>query len=57
MRRISIISLVLYFFGSSLRLTHRMDLIQSALDTSDVVDYFLYPQHGQQVREKYFRGI
>ena len=57
MRRMSIVSLVLYFFGSSLRWTRRMDLILRALDTPDVVDYFSYPQHGQQVREKHFRGI
>ena len=57
MRRMSIISLVLHFFGSGLRLTRRMDLIQRALDTPDVVDYFSYPQHGQQVYEKLFRGI
>ena len=57
MRRMSIVSLVLYFFGSSLRWTRRMGLILRALDTPDVVDYFSYPQHGQQVREKHFRGI
>ena len=57
MRRMSIVSLVLHFFGSSLRWTRRMDLILRALDTPDVVDYFSYPQHGQQVREKHFRGI
>ena len=31
-----------------------MDLILRALDTPDVVDYFSYPQHGQQVREQIF---
>ena len=52
MRRMSIISLVLHFFGSSLSLTRRMDLIWRALDTPDVVDYFSYPQYGQEEREK-----
>ena len=55
--RVRYYSLVLYFFGSSLRLTRCMDLVLRALDTPDVVDYFSYPQHGQQVREKHFRGI
>ena len=52
MRHMSIISLVLHFFGSGLRLTRRVDLILSALDTPDVVDYFSCPQHGQQIRGK-----
>ena len=52
-----IISHVLHIFGSKLRLTRRMDLIQRALDTPDVADYFSYPQLGQQVREKILRGI
>ena len=47
----SIVSLVLHFFGSSLRFTRRMDLIQHAVDTPDAVDYLSYPQHGQQERE------
>ena len=50
MRRMSIISHVLHFFGSSLRLKRRTDLILRVLYTPDVVDYFSYPQHGQQVR-------
>eukprot|EP00493_Phyllostaurus_siculus_P020795 UN21120 len=29
-----------------------MDLILRELDTPDVLHYFSYPQHGQQVREK-----
>ena len=57
MRRMRLISLLLHFFGSSLCLTRRMDLIQRALDTPDVVDYFSYPEHGQQMRETIFRGI
>ena len=57
MRRMSIVSLVLYFFGSSLRWTRRMDLILRALDTPDVVDYFSYPQHGQQVRENFLEAF
>ena len=57
MRRMSIILFVLHFFASRLRLTRRIDVIERALDTRYVVDYFSYPQHGQQVREKLFRGI
>ena len=34
-----------------------MGMSLRALDTPDVVDYFSYPQHGQQMREKHFRGI
>ena len=56
MRRMSIIWHVLHFFDSSLRLTSRMDLIQRALDTPDLVDYFSYPHHDQKVHKKVFRG-
>ena len=57
MRRMSIIWLVLHFFGSRLRFTRRKDLLQRALDTPDFVDYFSYPQHGQQVCKNFFRSI
>ena len=56
MRRMSIIWHVLHFFDFSLRLTSRMDLIQHALDTPDLVDYFSYPHHDQKVHKKVFRG-
>ena len=46
MRRMSIISPVLHIFVSSLRLKHRMRLIQRALDSPGLVDYFSYPHHG-----------
>ena len=46
MRRMSIISPVLHIFVSSLRLKHRMSLIQRALDSPGLVDYFSYPHHG-----------
>ena len=57
MRRMSIIWLVLYIFVSSLRLKHRMSLIQRALDSPELVDYFSYPHHGWKVRKKVFRAI
>ena len=57
MRRMSIILFVLHFFASRLRLTRRMNVILRALDTPYVVDYFSYPQYGQQVRENVFRCI
>ena len=53
MRRMSIISIVLHIFVSSLRLKHRMSLIQRALDSPGLVDYFSYPHHGQKVRKKF----
>ena len=51
MRRMSIISPVLHIFVSSLRLKHRMQLIQRALDSPGLVDYFSYPHHGWKVRK------
>ena len=51
MRRMSIISPVLHIFVSSLRLKHRMSLIQSVLYGPGLVDYFSYPHHGQKVRK------
>ena len=52
MRRMSIISSVLHIFVSSLRLKHRMSLIQHVLDSPGLVDYFSYPHHGWKVRKK-----
>ena len=46
MRRMSIISSVLHIIVSNLRLKHRMRLIQRALDSPGLVDYFSYPHHG-----------
>ena len=46
MRRMSIIWHVLHICVSSLRLKHRMSLIQRALDSPGLVDYFSYPHHG-----------
>ena len=43
-------------FDSSLRLTRRMDLIQRALDTLDLLNNFSYSYHCQKVCEKHFRG-
>ena len=53
MRRMGIISPVLHIFVSSPRLKHRMRLIQRALDSTGLVDYFSYPHHGQRVRKKF----
>ena len=44
-------------FVSSLHLKYRMSLIQRALDSTGLVDYFSYPHHGQKVRKKIFRAI
>jgi len=57
MRRMSIIWHVLHICVSSLRLKHRMSLIQRALDSPGLVDYFSYPHHGWKVRKKDFRAI
>ena len=46
MRRMSVISPVLHIFVSSLRLKHRVSMIQRALDSPELVDYFSYPHHG-----------
>ena len=46
MRRVNVISPVLHIFVSSLRLKHRMSMIQRALDSPVLVDYFSYPHHG-----------
>ena len=46
MRRMNVISPVLHIFVSSLRLKHRMSMIQRALDSPVLVDYFSYPHHG-----------
>ena len=46
MRRMNVISPVLHIFVSSLRLKHRMSMIQRALDSPGLVDYFSYPHHG-----------
>ena len=57
MRRMNVISPVLHIFVSSLRLKHRMGMIQRALDSPGLVDYFSYPHHGWKVRKKVFRAI
>ena len=57
MRRISIIWHVLHICVSSLRLKHRMSLIQCALESPGLVDYFSYPHHVWKVRKKVFRAI
>ena len=44
--------LCFHVFNSSLRLKHRMSLIQRALDRPGVVDYFSNLYHGQKVRKK-----
>ena len=43
---------VRHVFIYSLRLKHRMRLILRVLDIPGLVDYFLYPHHGQKVRKK-----
>ena len=58
MRRMSRISPVLQILVSSLRLEHRMSLIQRALDSPVLVNYyFSYPHHGQKVRKKFLESF
>ena len=47
----SIISPVIHHFVSTLRSQHRMSLIQRALDSPGLLDYFSYLHHGQKVRK------
>ena len=53
MRRMNIILPLLHIFVSSLRLKHRMRLIQRALDSPGLVDYFSYPHHDYKVRKNF----
>ena len=57
MHRISTISLILFNFVSSLRLKHRMSLIQRVLDSPELVYRFSYPNHGQKVRTKFLEPL
>jgi len=52
-----IISTVLHILASILRLKHRMNLIERALDSPGLVDYFSYPHHGQKVRKIFLESF
>ena len=57
MRRMSMISHVLHIFVSSLRLKHRMRLIQRALNSHGLVDYFSYPHHDEKVCKNFLESF
>ena len=44
-------------FSNKKGLVGRMTMIQSALDSSDLGEYFRYPQRHEKVYRKFFRDV